>query len=231
MQRAHFDQLVHRFSQDILQTLDACLPGESVFSSKSPASEKTFRGAFQIEKGLKFKNNEHASLSCRYSLCLNSTGKHLAVESSWFKIQYKTRKKPVPIMRFEYDRKVRGQKPASHFHFHTEMLPLALMFYSTGDHAKATTQSMIHYPMGGPRFRVCLEDIIELVIREFGAESQPGWEHVVQQGRKNYRAIQEETVIRQHLPRAITMLENMGYTITPPADSPELIETETPSDW
>lgn len=229
MDPSELERQASEFAEQVKKLLDTCLPGETSFG-QTTFEPHAGTVSFETFKELTINGHQRASISAAYRMCANSTGEHLAVDSSAFKIEYRSTKRPVPIVRFEYDRHARN-KPASHFQFHADSVPLGILLVRAGCHDKAVEQSKVHYPMGGPRFRVCLEDIIELVIREFGAESQPGWEHVVQQGRKNYRAIQEETVIRQHLPRAITMLENMGYTITPPADSPELIETETPSDW
>ncbi len=48
--------------------------------------------------------------------------------------------------------------------------PSAFCWLSTGQKDKAFQQQDIHFPMGGHRFRVCLEDVVELVIREFGVE-------------------------------------------------------------
>lgn len=229
MDSRELEKQANAFAQQVQQLLDRCLPGESSFG-QTTFEPTVGTVSFETFKGLTIRGHQRASMSVGYRMCVNSTGQHLAVDSSTFKIEYRSTKKPVPIVRFEYDRHARN-KPASHFQFHADSVPLGILLVRAGCHDKAVEQSKVHYPMGGPRFRVCLEDIIELVIREFGAESLPGWEDVVQQGRKNYRLIQEETVIRQHLPRAVKMLEELGYTVTPPEEGRKLIDTETSVDW
>lgn len=71
---------------------------------------------------------------------------------------------------------------------------------------------------GGDRFRVCIEDIIELLVREFCVVSKPDWERLVQEGRDKYERVQAETVIRHNLPLAIDLLVKSGYSVIPPQD-------------
>lgn len=60
--------------------------------------------------------------------------------------------------------------------------------------------------------------MIELMIREFNVEPLEGWEQRVEKGRQDYRAKQEETVIRKNLPKAIKILKELGFNVDPPAD-------------
>ena len=72
--------------------------------------------------------------------------------------------------------------------------------------------------MGGHRYRVCLEDVIELVIREFNAESNPEWETRVRDGRRKFRERQTDTIIRKNLGRSVEVLEELGFKIEPPQE-------------
>ena len=66
---------------------------------------------------------------------------------------------------------------------------------------------MIHFPLGGARFRPCLEDVIELVIHEFGVDAQPGWEECVASDRIAWRHIQLAAAVRDDPDTARRTLE------------------------
>lgn len=102
----------------------------------------------------------------------------------------------------------RSEKPGSHFHFHADSVPLGLFLYGAAGRVKAAEQSKIHFPMGDARFRVILEDVVELVIREFQVESLPGWEALELEGRKKFQGIQIDTVIRKNRDRAREILQD-----------------------
>lgn len=74
--------------------------------------------------------------------------------------------------------------------------------------------------MGDERFRVCLEDVIELLANEFNAQTHDGWQQHIERGRNRYLSKQAETVIRKNLDLAIKLLEQQGYKVKPPARYP-----------
>ncbi|MBE7365681.1 hypothetical protein INS43_10950 [Corynebacterium aurimucosum] len=205
--------LANRFANDAKQLLDDCLPGRTEITGEAFNSERK-RFSFQLSKELKSRtsNASPALLEASYSMCENSSGKHLAVAASSFKICYRQSKKQPPIVRFEYERDAQN-KPVSHFHFHSDSVALGLLLASTGQKDKAFQQQNIHFPMGGHRFRVCLEDVVELVIREFGIEALEGWELHVLAGRERFRESQKKAIIRANAPLAIEVLRELGYAV------------------
>lgn len=218
MDLIEFQHQATEFAEDIEDLLDTCLPGETGFPKAIVATEE-LRASLKASKVLYLGKgrSERASISCEYDLCVNSTGKHLAVDSSSFKVEFKANKRPVPIVRFEYERQARN-KPVQHFQFHAESLPLAILLARAGRYDIAAQQQDVHFPMGGHRYRVCLEDVIELVIREFNAESNPEWETRVRDGRRKFRERQTDTIIRKNLGRSVEMLEELGFKIEPPQE-------------
>lgn len=206
METASFNSQVQNFMQSICDLLEGCLVGDLSERSMTLASSDSLRAQFGLTKELRIKGAPLAMLLCQYRLCPNSTGNHLAIENSTIQLQYKAKKKPVPIVRFEYDRNPHSMKPSSHFHFHADSVPLGLFLYGAAGRAKAADQSKIHFPTGDARFRVTLEDVVELVIREFEVDSHPGWEELVSEGRANFQRIQVDTVIRKNRSRAAEIL-------------------------
>lgn len=67
----------------------------------------------------------------------------------------------------------------------------------------------IHFPVGGPRFRPCIE--------EFGVETAPGYAAAIHKGREDWRRIQIRTVVRDSPEDAADALRELGYTVETPA--------------
>lgn len=73
----------------------------------------------------------------------------------------------------------------------------------------------LHVPVGGGRFRPCLEDVIEFLVVECRFDSQEGWRAAVQTGREQWRRTQTRTVVRDSPIEAADTLRALGYTVTP----------------
>lgn len=68
---------------------------------------------------------------------------------------------------------------------------------------------MIHFPLAGARFRPCLEDVIELLINEFGVNAQPGWQNAIRCGRIAWRHIQLAAAVRDDPETARSALQEL----------------------
>lgn len=78
----------------------------------------------------------------------------------------------------------------------------------------------LHFPVGGSRFRPCLEDVLELVIDEFGVDTAPGWREAITAGRIAWRHIQLASAVRDDPDVARKALEELGEQ--PPTDEAKL---------
>ncbi|WP_049168202.1 hypothetical protein [Corynebacterium propinquum] len=216
MDTNEFTNAVHSFADQIEALLEATLEGETKLEMIPPNWEKK-KAAFSVQKSLVIgkSSSTRLHLRCEYRLCTNSTGNHLATESSTFKVEFKALKRFAPIVRFEYERNARN-KPASHFQFHADSVELGLLLARAGKYSTAAQQQDVHFPMGGDRYRICLEDVIELLVREFDAVPKSDWDSVVEKGRKKFELQQAETVIRHNFELAIDLLEKEGYSVIPP---------------
>lgn len=54
----------------------------------------------------------------------------------------------------------------------------------------------LHFPVGGRRFRPCLEDVVEALIIEGLAVGRPGWEQAVEEHRTWFHRIQLKAAVR-----------------------------------
>ncbi len=56
----------------------------------------------------------------------------------------------------------------------------------------------LHFPVGGKRFRPCIEDFIEFLINERLVAGREGWQRYVEAGRNRYQLIQLKAAIRRN---------------------------------
>ena len=65
----------------------------------------------------------------------------------------------------------------------------------------------VHFPVGGHRFRPCLEEIILFVIDEFGAQCTPEARATLEQGMREWEEIQLKAVVRDNRANVLQALE------------------------
>jgi hypothetical protein len=166
--------------------------------------------------------NMKLSVSCQ----MDSPGRYLAVEESNFNLLAALDR--TPVLRFHYYRKPRG-KPAAHLHFHGHRGALTHLLSKSG-HEKPHDISSLHVPVGGARFRPCLEDFIQFLIYECGFKPQPDWQTHIVAGRERWRRRQAAAVVRDVPEEAARVLRELGYKV----ESPEPVPADQPKalrDW
>ncbi|MGV9674577.1 hypothetical protein ACWDSJ_04800 [Nocardia sp. NPDC003482] len=151
-------------------------------------------------------------------MTLDRAQRHLAVHKSTFQLLDERGKKP--ILRIEYVRDAHSV-PCSHVHVHAESGLFTYLLAQTGHPAPAAVQS-IHVPTGGDRFRPCVEDFIEFLIRECRLAGRDDWESEVAAGREEWRKMQTAAAVRDRPEVAIAELRKLGLTVlgAPAPDRP-----------
>ncbi len=169
-----------------------------------------------------------AELSANFKLCVDDSHQvHIAVEHSSFILKAKVDR--TPIIRWDYDRDARA-KPRSHVQITAHRGALSHLL-SRLDHKAPHNIEALHIPMGGERFRPCLEDIIEFLIRDCGFQGADGWAGTLRDGRARWRRIQTRAVVRDSPAQAAAELAALGYTVTPPADAERPERTDRLMAW
>jgi hypothetical protein len=145
------------------------------------------------------------------------TKEYLAVDES--KVSVRMAGKAEPLFRWEYIRTPDSNLPSAHFHVHAHRdEAVYLLMCSEGNRRvderaaqldaskpRIPQVSDLHLPLGGPRFRPCLEDVLQFLIEE---------------GRRTWRRLQTGTVVRDCPQEAARVLELLGYKVEPPDPSP-----------
>ena len=73
--------------------------------------------------------------------------------------------------------------------------------------------SDLHFPVGGTRFRPCLEDVLDMLVRELGVDHADAWRTALTDGRERWRRMQTAAVVRDAPVEAIAALTALGYDI------------------
>lgn len=148
-----------------------------------------------------------------------------------------------PVFRYEYQRDNGRNLPDAHIHFHGEhpefveaagVTDLTDAMSQSGDGSrrsrkradgtKKTRMSSLHFSVGGTRFRPCLEEILLMLIEEFGVTPRGAERHVVitelEESLAHWRRGQTAAVIRDTPSIAVQFLQEQGYSVTPPDFGP-----------
>lgn len=169
-----------------------------------------------------------ASLSCTW----DHRQAYLAVEKSRFEVLALADSEP--LFRVDYLRSPEGTVPSAHLqvHAHRDAVSHAMTICGQGSRrskrrGRSAEQArriprlaQLHFPLGGHRFRPCIEDILEMLVDEFGVASEPGALQAIAAGRARWRRNQLGAAVRDSPETAVRILEELGYVVTPPPAGP-----------
>jgi hypothetical protein len=208
------EQWCTEFVEDTRATLCAVLPGIPQLIRDIEVSEERLVAAFDMCIDLRTRQTDWvARLVLAYRIGTDRSGRHIAVHNSSFKVGIPRQTTQVlPAIRYEYDREPRRWVSA-HIHVHAENGMLTRVRTLAGKKAPDELRHM-HYPVGGDRFRPCLEDFLYFLIEECGFQSKKGWEQALTERRDDYRRKQARSVIRDYHDEAAEVLRALGYTVT-----------------
>ena len=118
------------------------------------------------------------------------------------------------ILTYDFVRDPPNEFPEAHIHVHGESDVLIRMLRASGrDKSKPAD---LHLPVGGRRFRPCLEDIIEFCIPERLVTPRSGWTKALNKSRDKYLDQQLRAAVHRNPARATEALERDGWHIIKP---------------
>jgi hypothetical protein len=133
-----------------------------------------------------------------------------------------------PLFTVDYVRDARSNMPAAHYNFHFEHGPIEAELLQTGARRRGQRHQPqgsagrtprladLHFPTGGHRFRLCLEDVIEMLWIEFGIDVKPTANAAIRSGRKHWRAMQVRAAVSDDPQSAAEELRSLGYLVEDP---------------
>lgn len=205
-------------------------PSCSAFVAVASPDNSSFSVLQQPDDGVVLSDKAGAllRLEVAFSCVWDSAGQYLAVESS--RIAVFTDSGTNPLFRYEFTRSLESPNlPTAHIHFHGDHPELAKAMANCGDSTQLAKRrqkgkklelSSLHFPVGGARFRPCLEDVLQMLVHEFGIHSPGGsvraaMEHLAN-AREKWRRDQVKVCVRDAPEDAAEVLRELGYVVTPP---------------
>lgn len=158
--------------------------------------------------------------------------KFLAVDTSAIKVF--ASRDAEPLLRYEYVRNALPDLPGAHLQVHAHRDALTYVMSMAGEATSrgkrrveklgrgvAPRMNELHFPLGGPRFRPCLEDVLQVLITELGVDAPEGAISALEAGRVEWRTNQLAAAVRDSPETAAKVLrEELGYDVTPPSSGP-----------
>ena len=146
-----------------------------------------------------------------------------------------------PLFRFDYVRSPQSRHvPSAHIQVHAHRDAVTYVMSRCGRGSRRSRRragenergsvvprlAELHLPLGGQRFRPCLEDVLQMLIEELGVDARRGREKAVRAGRHRWRMNQIAASVRDSPETAGRALRELGYTVEPPDGGPLADKTD-----
>lgn len=218
------------FAQQLTKTVHAVSPESDSFTARTVAGSSRFSVRQEPNQGiaLNVQGEPHLLLKVSFECTLDGAQEYMAIEKSTIKVFAATSRQP--IFRYEYERNA-ATVPAAHVHVHAHRDAFTYLMARSGTRtprAKRRVQSNevpkledVHFAVGGHRFRPCLEDVLHMLIDEFGVDTHHGTIEALDEGRIAWRRKQVRSVVRDDPESAADALRSLGYDVRWPGPEPE----------
>jgi hypothetical protein len=118
------------------------------------------------------------------------------------------------LLRCDYERSMHTA-PGAHRQVSAERGAFSQLLARAG-HKTPHDLGSLHLPVGGHRFRPCLEDFLQFLIQECMIDHRRYWRKAVEDGRQRWRLRQAGAVARDTPKVAVRVLTELGYEIKSP---------------
>lgn len=214
------------FAQEVRDTLVGVLPGDHPIVSVRleeqseryvvrPPGDEARHWRVPVYVG----GEQLAAMSVVIYLALDRTGSYLKTVRSDIGVHSTLDR--TALLRLEY-RADMHTDPIAHWQMHAERGAFSHLLGRA--HAVRPEQvkkphdlSSLHLPVGGERFRPCLEDVLQFLVVDCGVDAHNGWQSVVEAGRERWRLRQLGSAVRDAPDKAAAVLAELGWNVERPA--------------
>ena len=143
----------------------------------------------------------------------------LTVDRATYTLQASSTPGEDVLFSYDYARNVNNGYPEAHLHVYSPLSdPFSKVMKATG--RDPDPQDALHFAVGGAHnedggihYRPVLEDVIEMLIQERLVRARPGWQAVVDAGRKQFYETQLRAEIRRNPDVARDAVAKLGRNI------------------
>ncbi|WP_345011147.1 hypothetical protein [Streptomyces shaanxiensis] len=142
-----------------------------------------------------------------FQLRLDAEREHLMVHKSFFGL-FGAQDAKHGLFHYDYERDKADGYPDAHLQVDAS----SELFTTLNDPRRDVGRSLaqVHFPVGGKRFRPCLEDVIEFLIVERLVDAKDGYEKVIEAGREGFRKNQLMAAMRRDPATVEAFVERYG---------------------
>jgi hypothetical protein len=142
-----------------------------------------------------------------FQLRLVAEREHLMVHKSFFGV-FGSQDAKHGLFHYDYERDKADGYPDAHMQVEATSALLTALNDPKCDPGRSLAQ--LHFPVGGKRFRPCLEDVIEFLIVERLVEAREGYEKILETGRERFRKNQLMAAMRRDHATVEAFVERYG---------------------
>lgn len=212
------------FATEVQASLDGVLPGSRRIVSRRAGGADRFlvqpEGDSAAQRRIPvYVDADHlADLSVSLFLDMDRSGRYLKTVRSDIAVHSVLDR--TPLLRLEY-RSDMHSAPIAHWQVHAERGSFSYLLARAHAHRphlvpKPHDLSSLHLPVGGERFRPCLEDVLQFLVVECGVDAREGWESAIADGRAAWRRRQIAAAVRDVPDEAARVLAELGWRVRPP---------------
>lgn len=151
-------------------------------------------------------------LSVLHTLELDDSETLLTTDKSTYTLQADS--DTAPILTYDFVRKPPNEFPEAHIHIHGNSDVLRGMLHAS--RRGKDKPADLHLPVGGRRFRPCLEDVSEFCILERLVTPRQGWRSALNNSRDEYHHRQLRAAVHRNPIPAVEALKRDGWQVTAP---------------
>ncbi|MFJ9420736.1 hypothetical protein [Streptomyces sp. NPDC101249] len=142
-----------------------------------------------------------------FQLRLDMEREHLMVHKSFVGV-FGTQQAKQGLFHYDYERDKADGYPDAHL----QVYGVSDLFHTLNDPKTdaGRSQAQLHFPVGGRRFRPCLEDVIEFLVVERLVEARDNYRLVLDSGRERFRRNQLMAAMRRDPAAVATFVERHG---------------------
>lgn len=217
-----------RFALEVMETLARVLPsGNLGFTSvaRTVGSEAYVSISQAEDLGLELTVHGRplARLVVEYRCRLSEVRKMLMTMTSSYKLF--VGESNFPVFAFDYVKDARANTPAAHWNVYANRQDVSESLRRAGAQRRGSTNRRaardgrtgivgeMHFPVGGHRFRPCLEDVLDMVWSEYGIDTRPTARAAIDEGRRRWRQIQLKAAVSDDPSTAAEELRRLGISV------------------
>ncbi|KQN41669.1 hypothetical protein [Frigoribacterium sp. Leaf44] len=227
----NLQEKVFDFMLEIMEMLAAVIPNglvgldSTVVRTRGGGVAVTVEPSEELGLRLDIDGAETFRLIVQYRLVLSPVSHLVSVDRSTFKVNVHGSARP--LFTVDYLRDSGSDVPLAHYNVHAERQDMTDALIATGGRRRGKIYQKrvakgdmprfgdVHFPTGGHRFRPCLEDVLEMMIIEFGIDTVNSASAALHEGRRRWRVRQLAAAVSDDPMTAVAELDRLGFDVIP----------------